>query len=109
MQATTHKHILQNGDAIKAEQNQQLEQYKQNAFTDPTLKYLDESLAQRLQGLQPNITAVMPCPLSLASCRQRPQLRVVMLRRRGNAYAMQTGSRFFGRGLQQLSLLPRRI
>ena len=65
MQATTHEHILQNGDAIKAEQNQQLEQYKQNAFTDPTLKYLDESLAQRLQGLQPNVTAVMLCPLHL--------------------------------------------
>ena len=65
MQATTHKHILQNGDAIKAEQNQQLEQYKQNAFTNPTLKYLNEGLAQRLEGLQPNATAVMPCPLHL--------------------------------------------
>ena len=65
MQATTHKHILQNGDAIKAEQNQQLEQYKQNAFTNPTLKYLNEDLAQRLEGLQPNVTAVMPWPLFL--------------------------------------------
>ena len=64
-QATTHQHILQNGNAIKAQQAQQLAQYKQNAFTDPTLKYLNESLAQRLKGLQPNITAVRSCLLHL--------------------------------------------
>ena len=64
-QATTRQHILQKGNAIKAEQDQQLEQYKQNAFTEPTLNYLNQNLTQKLKGLQPNITAVLPCPLEL--------------------------------------------
>ena len=64
-QATTRQHILQKGDAIKMEQDQQLAQYKQNAFTDPTLNYLNQNLTAKLEGLEPNITAVMPCPLCL--------------------------------------------
>ena len=56
---------MQKGDAIKAEQEQQLEQYKQNAFTKPTLNYLNQNLTAKLEGLEPNITAVMPSPLHL--------------------------------------------
>ena len=63
--ATTRQHILLKGDAIKAEQDQQLAQYKQTAFTDPTLKYLNQNLTQKLEGLQPNATAVMPRSLNL--------------------------------------------
>jgi len=58
MQAITQEHILQNGEDIKAKQAQELIQYQQSEITDPTLKYLSETLSQHLQGLQPNATEV---------------------------------------------------
>ena len=58
LQAITQEHILQNGVDIKAKQAQELIQYQQSEITDPTLKYLSETLSQHLQGLQPNATEV---------------------------------------------------
>ena len=58
-QAITNKHIFQNGISIKAQQAQQLAQYAQDQITTPTLSYLNETLTQRLQGLQPDISQVL--------------------------------------------------
>jgi len=58
VQAITQEHILQNGADVKAKQAQELIQYQQSEITDPTLKYLSETLSQHLQGLQPNATEV---------------------------------------------------
>ena len=62
MQKITQHHVLQNGGSIKAQQAQQLQQYNQDQIVQPTLAYLNETVAQHLQGLTPNFTAV--CPLS---------------------------------------------
>ena len=58
MQKITHQHVLQNGQSIKAQQAQQLEQYSQDQIVEPTQQYLNETVAQHLQGLTPNFTAV---------------------------------------------------
>ena len=58
MQKITQQHVLQNGQSIKAQQAQQLEQYSQNQIAEPTQQYLHETVAQHLQGLTPNFTEV---------------------------------------------------
>ena len=58
VQKVTQHHVLQNGGSIKAQQAQQLEQYNQDQIVQPTLAYLNETVAQHLQGLTPNFTAV---------------------------------------------------
>lgn len=58
MQKITQQHVLQNGQSIKAQQAQQLEQYNQDQIVEPTQQYLNETIAQHLQGLTPNFTEV---------------------------------------------------
>lgn len=58
MQKITQQHVLQNGASIKAQQAQQLAQYSQDQVVTPTKQYLQETIAQHLQGLTPNISAV---------------------------------------------------
>ena len=58
LQKITQHHLQQNGASIKAQQAQQLQQYNQDQIVQPTQAYLNETVAQHLQGLAPNFTAV---------------------------------------------------
>ncbi len=58
VQKITQHHVLQNGQSIKAQQAQQLAQYSQDQIVEPTQQYLNETVAEHLQGLTPNFTAV---------------------------------------------------
>ncbi|CAL5229145.1 g12419 [Coccomyxa viridis] len=57
-QKITQHHVLQNGQSIKAQQAQQLAQYSQDQIVEPTQQYLNETVAEHLQGLTPNFTAI---------------------------------------------------
>ncbi len=55
-----------NGNEIKA---QQLKRYAQDQIKAPTVDYLKETLAQHLQGLKPNLSAVRPAHCIARCCR----------------------------------------